>query len=87
MCRLWTSSMALLDWGFSHHQTRPVVQTVEAVPAAVTAAPPVPEAQPEPEGKSAGGLSAMRWTWWIAGAAVTAAAGGWAALRLVRRTR
>ncbi len=85
--RLWTSSMALLDWGFSHHQTRPVVQTVEAAPAVMTAAPPAVEAQPEPEGKPAAGLSAMSWTWWLSGAAVTAAAGGWAALRLVRRTR
>jgi D-alanyl-D-alanine carboxypeptidase (penicillin-binding protein 5/6) len=84
--RLWTSSMALLDWGFSHHQTRPVVQTKEAAPANAAAKPPAPAPAPEVEPAGAG-PSVLRWPWWIAGAAGTAAAGGWAALRFVRRTR
>jgi D-alanyl-D-alanine carboxypeptidase len=84
--RLWTSSMALLDWGFSHHQTRPVVQTKEAAPANAAAKPPAPAPAPEVEPAGAG-PSVLRWPWWIAGAAGTAAAGGCAALRFVRRTR
>jgi D-alanyl-D-alanine carboxypeptidase (penicillin-binding protein 5/6) len=65
---IWTSSMKLLDYGFSHPLPAPVVQTTEAAapataPTAVAAAPSEPERAPS-----------HGWIWIAAGTAAAAAA-------------